>query len=277
MARHALAAALRTRASKSADLDARVLVCAARGIDHAALIRDPDLPLGNASGVLESSARRRLAGEPVARILGRREFWGLSFSVDEAVLDPRAETEGLVASILDALGKRQSEPLRILDLGTGSGAILCALLSELPRSFGIGIDRSLGACRTASRNVSALGLADRARVVCGSWSDALEARFEVIVSNPPYIPDEQIINLDPDVRDFDPYEALAGGPDGLSAYRAIIPRVAGLLTPRGIVALECGWDQGETVAFLMRSAGLRDVTTFKDLAGFDRVLVGNGA
>ena len=276
-ARRILSEMLRSAGSESADLDARVLVCAACGIDHVALIRAPERPLGPATATLVDHVRRRLAREPVARILGRREFWGLSLQVDEGVLDPRADTEGLVGSVLDAIGHRRDALLKLLDLGTGSGAILCALLSELPLASGVGIDLSFSACRTAARNLSALGLANRAAITCGAWSESLSDRFDIVVANPPYIPQGDIAGLEADVRDYDPAMALDGGADGLDAFRAIAPRLPSLLSPTGIAAFECGWDQGEAVSVLMRTAGLRGVLIYKDLSGRDRVVLGSAA
>ena len=273
-ARRGLAEALRAAGIEGADLDARLLVCAAAGIDHAALIRDGDALLGEQAATLTDFARRRLLREPVARILGQREFWGLPLRVDAAVLDPRADTEGLVGSVLDAVGDRHDEPLRLLDLGTGSGAILCALLSELALASGVAVDRSPGACRTAAGNLRALGLDSRTTVLCDCWGASLAGRFDVVVSNPPYVRSGDIAGLEADVRDHDPILALDGGHDGLDAYRVIVPRLAGLLVPDGIAAFECGWDQGEAVASLMRQAGLRDVVISKDLSGRDRVVLG---
>ena len=271
-ARRALAETLRGGGVENADLDARILVCAACGVDHAALIRAPDMPLGPGATTLIDYARRRLAREPVARILSRREFWGLSLHVDADVLDPRADTESLIGAVLDAIGNRRDLPLKILDLGTGSGAILCALLSELPLASGVGVDRSSGACRTAARNLADLGLAERATIVCGTWGDSLRDRFDVVASNPPYIPHDDITGLAADVRDYDPVMALDGGADGLDAFRTIAPQLATFLLPGGIAAVECGWDQGETVAGLMRETGLHSVVTHKDLSGHDRVV-----
>lgn len=273
-ARATVAALFRDVGIETADLDARVLVCAACGIDHAGLIRDPGVLLGPAATQLSGFAARRLAGEPVSRILGRRDFWGLSFAVTPAVLDPRPETEGLVGSILDAVGGRRGDPLRILDLGTGSGAILCALLHELPDATGIGIDCSLGACRVAWGNCASLGFGSRAMVVGGSWADAIGARFDVVVSNPPYIPHQEITWLDRDVREHDPTVALDGGADGLDPYRRIVPHLPGLLYPGGVAGFECGWNQGAQVVALMRGAGLTGVMAYRDLAGHDRVVVG---
>ena len=256
----------------TASLDSRILVCAACGIDHAGLIRDPDLPLGAAADVLTAYAARRLDHMPVSRILGRREFWGLPFAIGPDVLDPRPETEGVVGSVLDALANRRETDLRVLDLGTGSGAILCALMRELPRAVGIGVDRSRAACRVARENVESLGVSSRASIVCGSWADALAGGFDVVVSNPPYIPRPDLANLDREVREHDPSQALDGGTDGLDAYHAIAPRLQALLRPAGVAVLECGWNQGEAVATLVRRH-LDGAMVYKDFAGYDRIVV----
>lgn len=212
--------------------------------------------------------------EPVSRILGHREFWSLSFAITPAVLDPRPDTEGLVGSVLDAIGGRREVPLKILDLGTGSGAILCALLGELPTASGVGIDRSFEACRQAQANVIRLGLDARGSIVCGWWTEPLGARFDLIVSNPPYIRRAELEHLPPEVRRFDPIEALDGGDDGLDAYRAIIARLPSVLVPGGVAAFECGVDQAELIAGLMRGVAFECVMTYKDLAGRDRVVLG---
>lgn len=275
-ARTDLAARFRHAGIDNPDLDARLLVCAACGIDHAGLIRDPDVPLGAAAAdTLASHEGRRLAGEPVSRILGRREFWGLPFAVTPAVLDPRPETEGLVAAVLDAIGGRRPAPLEILDIGVGSGAILAALLHELPGARGVGVDRSQAACRVAHRNLQALGLADRALIVCGHWTEAVAARFDIVVSNPPYITAADLDGLAPEVRDHDPQAALDGGGDGLDAYRAIVPCLPALLRPAATAAFECGAGQGDAVSGLMRAANFADVAVYRDLAGLDRVVIGS--
>jgi release factor glutamine methyltransferase len=219
-------------------------------------------------------AARRLDREPVSRIFGRREFWGLPFVIDGAVLDPRPETEGLVGAALDALGGRRSDPLQILDLGVGSGAILAALLSELPEAEGLGIDCSLAACRVARANLDALGLKSRAAIACGRWLDTVGGVFDLIVSNPPYIARDELIALEPEVRRHDPAAALDGGVDGLEAYRAITPGLRFRLRPGGVAAFECGAGQGAAVASLMRAAGFADPAIYLDLEGRDRVVLG---
>ena len=275
-ARARVAALFGTAGLDSADLDARLLVCAACGIDHLSLIRDPDLPLGaGAAAALADFAARRLAREPVSRVLGRREFWGLPFVVTPDVLDPRPETEGLVGSVLDVLGGRGATPLRLLDLGTGTGAILAALLHDLPTAFGVGLDRSPQACRVAATNIRTLGFHTRAGVVCGSWTAPLGGTFDAIVSNPPYIPSREIAGLAAEVRDHDPNVALDGGPDGLDAYRTLLPGICARLAPGGVAAVECGWDQGDAVGTLFREVGLAGVMVYRDLAGHQRVVLGS--
>ncbi len=254
-------------------MDARILVCSACAIDHAALIRDPEVAIGPPAERLNTWLERRLAEEPVSRIIGRREFWGLSFEIGAEVLDPRPETEGLVGAVLDALGGRRQEPLRLLDLGTGSGAILAALLHELPRARGVGIDRSPAACLRARANFAALGLAARADVVCGDWAQALAGCFDAVVSNPPYIPSGEIAGLERGVRAYDPLPALDGGADGLDAYRAILRGLDTVLAPGGVAAFECGWNQGESVGALARGP-LAGVMVYRDMAGLDRVVIG---
>jgi release factor glutamine methyltransferase len=235
------------------------------------------MPLGPALALLRSHVRRRLDREPVSRILGRREFWGLDLAISPAVLDPRADTEGLVGAVIDALGGRRDAPLRLLDLGTGSGAILCALLHEFPSALGIGVDRSPAACRIAADNLQRLGLGGRAAIVCGSWVDSIDGRFDGIVSNPPYIPHADIARLERDVREHDPIAALDGGEDGLDPYRAIVPQLGRLLGPGGVVAFECGWDQGARVAALLETVAVQGVSVYRDLAGHCRVVLGTAA
>ena len=259
-------------------LDARLLLCAALGIDHAGLVRDTDLPLGPAAADrLVHYAARRLRREPVARILGRREFWGLSLSITPDVLDPRADTETVVEAILDTLAARRHADLRLLDLGTGSGALLAALLHACPRAFGIGVDISHAACVVARANLRDLGLSDRGAVVQASWSAALRGPFDVVVANPPYVSTAELAGLDPEVADYDPPLALHGGSDGLDPYRIIVPALSGLLAAGGIVALEGGWDQGAAISAMLKAACLTQVTLRRDLAGHGRVAIGRRA
>jgi release factor glutamine methyltransferase len=254
-------------------LDARLLLCAALGIGHLDLLREPDRQIGVAAGEIEAAARRRLAGEPVARIIGRREFYGLDFALTPAVLDPRPDTEILVEAVLAALEARRAEALRLLDLGVGSGAILAALLSRLPAAFGIGVDRSEPACRVARSNLAALGFAGRSAVVCADWTNPLRGAFDAIVSNPPYIATGDIAGLATEVRAHDPRGALDGGADGLAAYRILAATVPQLIAPKGIVALEVGATQAESVADLLAATGaLEPRDLLRDLGGHVRVV-----
>jgi release factor glutamine methyltransferase len=254
--------------------DARVLLCEAAGIDHAALLRDPDARLGDdAAARLQAFIERRLAREPVSRILGRREFWGLTLRISPDVLDPRADTETLVAAAVETLRDRRGEPLRILDLGTGSGALLCACLSEFPRAFGVGVDRSEAGCRIAHDNLAACGLAKRGAIVCGHWGEALAGGFDLVVANPPYVASGTIAGLAPEVRDHDPRPALDGGPDGLAAYQAIAADLARLCAPAGVAILEIGFDAAESVTTLFRQAGWPSIALKRDLENQPRALV----
>ena len=209
----------------------------------------------------------------MSRILGRREFWGLDFSVSPAVLDPRPDTETVVEAAIAAIGSRRDAPLRVLDLGTGSGALLCALLVSFPKGFGLGIDVSEAACKIAAKNLATLGFGPRGAVVCGYWAEALRGSFDVIVSNPPYIAHAEIATLDPGVRDYDPHLALDGGDDGYAAYRAIAPVLSGLLAQDGVAVLELGIGQAACVGSLLEAAGLAVMTTPRDLAGIERAIV----
>jgi release factor glutamine methyltransferase len=215
--------------------------------------------------------RRRAAREPVSRILGRREFWSLDFRVTPATLDPRPDSETLVQAVLDRVGP-EDRALDILDLGTGSGCLLLALLHELAASRGLGLDISPGAVRTARVNARTLGLGARARFAEGDFAVAPRGRFDVVVSNPPYLAEGEIAMLEPELG-FEPQRALLAGPDGLSAYRIIAARLPELLRSSGLAALEIGASQARAVAELLAKAGLRVEKPVADLAGRDRVLL----
>ncbi len=256
-------------------LDARLLLAAAANLRREDLICEPERELGRDElGRLQALARRRIAREPVSRILGRREFWGLALSLSPDVLDPRPETEILVETVLATFDRRRQEPLRVLDLGAGSGAILCALLSELPSAFGVAVEVSPAAAALARDNLAALGFARRSSVVVGRWDDALVGDFDIVVSNPPYIASGEIENLEPEVRRHDPRVALDGGKDGLDAYRAIARSLGGIIKPRGAFFFEIGAAQGEAVLKILAAAGMADLALTRDLAGHDRVAQG---
>jgi len=238
------------------ELDARLLVEAASGLSRAAMIRDPDEPLTPAAADrLAGLAARRLAREPVSRILGERSFYGRDFTISPETLDPRPDTETLIEAALGLMRPRgwDKRPIRILDVGTGSGAILVTLLAELPLASGLGTDISAGALRVASANAERHAVAARAEFSLARSLSGIRGRFDLLVSNPPYIPTQQIPALEPEVKDHDPIRALDGGPDGLDVYREI---AAGLVrvVPDGIALFEVGAGQAEAVATLMSAA-----------------------
>jgi release factor glutamine methyltransferase len=221
-------------------------------------------------GIFQSYVKRRIAREPVAYIIGYKEFWSLEFSVAPGVLIPRPDTETVIQEVFDRFSGN-SAPLRILDLGTGSGCLLVALLKEYPRATGVGIDESEQALAIAARNIAAHGLEDRAELRRGNWLDGLDGEWDVIVSNPPYIPSADIAGLEPDVRDYEPRGALDGGPDGLDAVRAL---AAGLKKAKFRAAfIEIGIGQGESAKALMAAEGLTVQHVAPDLAGIPRVVV----
>jgi release factor glutamine methyltransferase len=276
-ARRSLTTRFESGTIDSPELDARILVGAALGLDLTGMIAAATRPVTAAEAArLEDFAGRRLKGEPVARILGFREFWGLPLQLSAATLVPRPDTETVVALALQMLraGPGADRP-RIVDLGTGSGAILLALLSELPDAMGVGTDISAAALRTASANARNLGLDRRAAFVACDYASALSGAFDLIVSNPPYIRSAEINDLAGEVRDHDPLGALDGGSDGLDAYRALIPQAVRLLAPGGGLALEVGHDQGADVEQLMAAAGLTlPGPPRTDLAGIPRAVAG---
>jgi release factor glutamine methyltransferase len=276
-ARRALSARFKAGRIEAAELDARMLIGAVLDLDLTGIIVAAGQVLTtDEQGRLENFARRRLEGEPVARILGAREFWGLPLQLSAATLVPRPDTETVVELALELL-RAAPDPkhaLRIADIGTGSGAILLALLSELPLARGIGADLSAAALRTASGNAARLGLAARAAFVACDYAAALSGPFDLIVSNPPYIRTAEIADLAPEVREHDPPLALDGGADGLDAYRILIPQAARLLAPRGHLVVEVGIGQSGDVEGLMTAAGLTPDGARADLAGIRRAVAG---
>lgn len=216
---------------------------------------------------------RRAAREPMARILGGREFWSLTFKVTADTLIPRPDSETVVEAALAWAAPRRPAPRSILDLGTGTGCLLLALLSELPEAHGIGTDVSADALRTARHNARALGFGRRARFVLSDWGAGIDGQFDLIVANPPYVADTDISRLAPEVARFEPRLALSGGPDGLAAYRAIAPRLAGFTRPDGAVFLEVGAGQADPVTRILRSHGLKVVDIKGDLAGIPRCII----
>jgi release factor glutamine methyltransferase len=236
------------------------------------MIAEPEQPLGAAARKLANFAARRAAGEPLSRIVGSREFWGLELTISPDVLDPRPETETVVEVAVAMFRNRRMDALRILDLGVGSGALLCALLAEFANARGIGVDVSAPAARVARGNIEACGLIRRAKIRVADWTNGLVGPFDLIVSNPPYVRSAEIAGLSREVRDFDPRLALDGGSDGLDAYRAIVPKSAPLLAVGGWLLLEIGAAQAADVLAIATRAGFVDCTVHRDLAGLERVV-----
>ena len=274
-ARRALAQAFRESGCDAPEADARIIVGHALGLDHAGVVAAESRKLTDGEvETISALADRRVAREPVARILGVKEFWGLRLQLSPTTLVPRPETETLIEAALEAIGREQarSRQWRIADLGTGTGAILLALLSELPHASGIGSDLDFAALVTARRNAEELGYAGRAHFVACDLGAALAGGFDLVVSNPPYVASRDIASLAPEVRTYDPARALDGGPDGLEAYRAIAADAVRLLAPGGALILEIGAGQAVAVTDLLASRGLRAAPPRLDLAGIPRVV-----
>ena len=279
-----LAAALR-RASKDLALagipeaatDARALASAAANLSREEMLREPEAPLPPAAlRRFREAVARRARREPVARILGEREFRSLPFRIGPATLDPRPDSEAVVEAALERIVD-PVRPLRVLDLGTGSGCLLLSLLHALPGACGIGTDIDREACRVAAINAEAIGVSSRALFVAGDWTRHIASRFDVVVSNPPYVPSDEIENLALEVRDHDPRVAIDGGADGLEAYRAIAPEVGRQLSADGFCVMEIGPAQAAAVTAIFADAGLEARKMRRDLAGRPRALLFDAA
>jgi release factor glutamine methyltransferase len=271
---------LRDAGIDSAALDARLLLGVAIGRDDAVLPHEMLVDwTSERSRQFAAIIERRMAGEPVSRIRGWREFWSLRLDLSPETLDPRPDSETVVAAALAWVGERRHETLRLLDLGSGSGALLLACLSELPRASGVGIDISAGAVRTATANATHLGLGARASFVEGDFADPDSAdpvsggnRFDLILCNPPYIPQAEIDGLAREVAGFDPRLALDGGEAGLDSWRRLLPRIAHGLAPGGRAFVEIGAGQQSQVTDLAIAAGLQPADDAADMAGIVRCL-----
>ncbi len=255
-------------------MDARILVEAAAGATRADLLNDPHRPLSPAQAeTLESHLARRERREPVAHILGCKGFWSIMLNVGPAVLTPRPDTELVVTAALERLDPQARA--RVLDLGIGSGAILLAVLAERPAAAGLGVDISEEALAVARDNAANLGLAPRVALLRGDWTSGLEdSGFDLVLSNPPYIPSAEIETLEPEVRSYEPRAALDGGPDGLDAYRRLAPEILRVLKPGSGFIVEIGLGQSGEVTALFAAAGAEDLEVRKDLAGHDRIVAG---
>lgn len=271
------AVALTAAGIDNARFEARLLLSRATGLAIEQLIsRGPDAAPAAAAATLRELTARRVRREPMAYILGEREFWGLPFKVSPAVLIPRPDSETVIETVLDLLPDR-SRKLRILDLGLGSGCLLLTLLREYPQATGVGIDASEAALAVAQANAEALGVAPRARLTTGDWrqagwTDLLEGPFDLLVSNPPYIESAAVGGLMPEVARHEPRLALDGGADGLAAYRIIAAALPALVVPGGWAIVEVGEGQAPEIASLFAAAGLAPRPSRKDLGGIERVV-----
>lgn len=266
----AAGAALRAAGIGDARREARLLLAHALEATPEALLRDPGAPVPPALAArFEALLARRAARTPLALLTGRTGFWTLDLEVNAETLIPRADSEALVEAVL-ATGRA---PRRVLDLGTGTGALLLAVLSAFPEARGVGVDLRPGAAALAARNAARNGLSARAAFLAGDWAAALAARFDLVLSNPPYIPSGEIAGLMPEVAAHEPASALDGGPDGLAAYRALCAALPGLLAPGGLAVLELGAGQAEAVGALAAAAGLRVAGLREDLGGVPRAIL----
>lgn len=265
-------AVLKTGRIDSPSIDARLLLEAATGATRMDILSDPyRVVTPEQQAQLDAYVERRLKREPVSRILGRKGFWKIMLNVTPDVLSPRPDTETLID--VAVLAHAKNEAFTVADLGTGSGAILLAILAERPAATGVGTDISFEAIAVARDNAAELELDNRATFLRTEWATGFaDNSFDLVVSNPPYIPSGDIPGLDPEVRDHDPHLALDGGPDGLEAYRQLAPEIARVLKPLGVFAVEIGWDQGPQVKALFEAQGFRDVKIVKDLGDRDRVV-----
>ena len=264
---------LQAEGVEGARRDARLLLARVLDVPIEAILARPERPLTvQQAAAFEAFVVRRGKREPLSRIFGEREFWGLRLRLSAATLDPRPDSETLIEAVLEKLPDRDAT-CSILDLGTGSGCLLLALLAELPNATGLGIDLDPHALETARDNACQLALADRTRFAAGDWGQALSGRWKVIVSNPPYITDRVIDSLAPEVALYEPRRALQGGSDGLSAYRSLAPQLRRLLAPNGLAVLEVGAGQAAFVEDLLTAAGLVLRGRRRDLAGHDRCVL----
>ena len=261
----------------TARLDARLLVADALGGGVETIVGHPERRLTAAERHrLSDRAGCRAARRPMAQVLGRREFWSLTFRVTADTLTPRPESETLIEAIVD----RTQDPRAVravLDLGTGTGCLLLALLHEMPTAWGLGLDASAAALAVAAENARRLGLADRAAFVAGDWARAVVGQFDVVMANPPYVADGDLVALEPEVARYEPRLALSGGADGFAAYRRLVPDIPRILAPGGVAVLEVGAGQCDAVVGIVRDAGLQRIEIVNDLAGIGRCVVGRAA
>lgn len=263
---------LRAAGIPDAMVDSRILAAAAFGLSREDMLREPHRPLdAEAQARFRGMIDRRRAREPVARILGSREFHSLDFGLGPETLEPRPDSEAVVEAAI-VYGQAFDGPVRVLDLGTGTGCLLLSVLHALSDSQGVGVDIAAGAIDVASRNAERLGLGGRARFVRTDWTDGVDGPFDLVLSNPPYIETAAIAGLSPEVAGYDPAAALDGGSDGLDAYRALAPRIAPVLSSPGVVVLEIGAGQQAEVTVIFTAAGFTPIATRTDFGGHVRAL-----
>ena len=264
---------LRAAAIENPRLEARLLLAHAIGTTQEALLREPRAEVPEAAAArFRAALAARLDATPVAHILGQQGFWTLDLAVSPSTLIPRADSEALVEAALEAFPAPEA-PLRVLDLGTGTGCLLLAVLAERPRAFGVGVDLVPAAAALAAANAARNGLQDRAAFLAGDWAGALSGRFDLVLSNPPYIESAAIPGLMPEVARHEPLSALDGGADGLDAYRRLVTLLPVLLAQGGAAVLELGFGQRQAVEGLARAAGLTPAGCRQDLGGIERALV----
>ena len=258
---------------ESAYLDARLLLCAATGLSEMSLITQPERKLSlSEAKYLSKMVLRRMANEPVSQILGYKEFWSLKFEVSSDVLTPRPDSETVIEAIMKYIQKL-TDPIRVLDLGTGSGCLLLALLSQYPNAEGIGVDIKKPAVLLAQKNAERLGLNNRSAFVVSDWGESVDSNFDVIISNPPYVSTAQINDLSPEVALYEPRCALDGGLDGLDSYRTLFPFTKSALVSGGLAFFEISYDQQEVIKTLAKAYGLGFLGFQSDIAGIARVAI----
>ncbi|MBT4880911.1 MAG: peptide chain release factor N(5)-glutamine methyltransferase [Alphaproteobacteria bacterium] len=268
------AEALRNASIENPPHEARLLLSLVLKKDKGFVFANPERPINQDEWQsYQQMINRRSHHEPISRIRGEREFWSLPFYLSQETLDPRPDTEVLVEGVLNDLKENNqtvSEPFRILDLGTGTGCLLLSLLSELPNSWGLGVDLSSGAIQTAKRNATQLRLSGRASFAMSDWATSIDGQFDIIVSNPPYICAQGMEKLEKSVRSFDPPLALDGGADGLEAYRTLMPQIPDILTENGTFCIEMGALQAKSLLPIVEKSNLRVAKQLFDLKGIER-------
>ncbi|WP_028467047.1 peptide chain release factor N(5)-glutamine methyltransferase [Nisaea denitrificans] len=263
---------LTAEGNDSPRLDARLLLAHALGVEGRLHGREDDSVTAEERTFFGAFLARRIGGEPVSRILGSREFWSLEFDLSPATLDPRPDSETLIDALLE-LHPDRDRAYRILDLGTGTGCLLLAALSEFPNAEGVGVDIDADCVQVARQNAEKLSLSSRARMIRSRWADNVNGPFDIVLSNPPYIPTPDIASLQSEVKIHDPMQALDGGPDGLTAYRNIAECLPSLLGEDGLAALEFGEGQGPAISRIVEASGLIVEGFRNDLAGIERCIL----